>query len=468
MKIAVIGAGPAGLTCALELIRKGHDVTIFEADSVVGGISRTISVWGMNVDYGPHRFFTMDKRVADFWLQTIRNDFILVERLTRIFYKDKFFDYPLKPFNALCRLGWVESFLCILSYIKATLTPRKNEKTFAKWVSHRFGSRLYEIFFKTYSEKLWGISCDDLDADFAAQRIKGLNLYEAIKNAIFKTKSHHKTLIEQFAYPRLGSGEVYERIANEFIKLGGSIRLNVPVRRIVIKNNTVQGIETSEGFFACDQVVSTMPLTDVIENTNAFSDVVKNSSKQLTFRNTTLVYLKILQPGVFNDNWIYIHADNLLTGRITNFRNWSPAMLHGHDETILALEYWSYNHDKIWNMQDHELIELAKNEIFRTGIVRETSVEDGHVVRICRSYPVYARGYEQHMKIIQNAIDEIKGLTCIGRNGSFKYNNQDHSILMGIYAAENISDGARHNLWAINTDYDYQEGKSALTEGVAE
>ena len=168
MKIAVIGAGPAGLTCALELIRKGHDVTIFEADSVVGGISRTISVWGMNVDYGPHRFFTMDKRVADFWLQTIRNDFILVERLTRIFYKDKFFDYPLKPFNALCRLGWVESFLCILSYIKATLTPRKNEKTFAKWVSHRFGSRLYEIFFKTYSEKLWGISCDDLDADFAA------------------------------------------------------------------------------------------------------------------------------------------------------------------------------------------------------------------------------------------------------------------------------------------------------------
>jgi len=464
VKIAVIGAGPAGLSCALELARKGQDVTVFEADTAVGGISRTISIWGMNVDYGPHRFFTMDKRVADFWIDTIRDDFILVDRLTRIFYKNKFFDYPLKPLNAFVGLGFIESLYCGFSYLKASIDPKKNEKSFADWVSNRFGQRLYEIFFKTYSEKLWGISCDELDADFAAQRIKGLNLYEAVKNALFKGKAQHKTLVEQFAYPRHGAGEVYERIADRFAALGGSVRLGVSVERLVIKDGRVSGLDTSEGFFACDEVVSTMPLTDIIEHTDAFSDAVKKSSRQLTYRNTTLVYLNIAQADIFKDNWIYVHANNLQTGRITNFRNWSPDMLHGKGEAILMLEYWSYDQDELWRMDDSALIDLARREITATGLVEGRAVGEGHVVRIHRSYPVYARGYETHLKVLQDAVDAVQGLTCIGRNGSFKYNNQDHSILMGLLAAENIADGARHDLWKINTDYDYQEGKSALNE----
>lgn len=464
MKVAIIGAGPAGLSCALELVRKGQDVTLFEADNVVGGISRTITLWDMNVDYGPHRFFTMDKRIADFWMETIKDDYILVDRLTRIFYKNKFFDYPLKPFNAFMQLGFAESLNCGFSYLKASMKPKGDEKSFADWVSRRFGQRLYEIFFKTYSEKLWGISCDKLDADFAAQRIKGLNLYEAVKNALFKGKTQHKTLVEQFAFPRHGAGEVYERIAAKICELGGTLRLGVPVKDIVIENGRVQGIETSEGFFACDEVVSTMPITDVIENTDFFRGAVQDASHKLTYRNTTLVYLNVSQSDVFKDNWIYVHASNLQTGRITNFRNWSPDMLRGHKESILMLEYWSYDQDDLWRMDDTALIELAQKEIVATGLVPQSAVGEGHVVRIHRSYPVYARGYEQHLKVLQDAVDGVPGLTCIGRNGSFKYNNQDHSILMGLLAAENIADGARHNLWKVNTDYDYQEGASALNE----
>lgn len=452
MKIAVIGAGPAGLSCALELAKKGKDVTVVEADKVVGGISRTISLWGMDVDYGPHRFFTMDKRVADFWIDTIRDDYILVDRLTRIFYKQKFFDYPLKPFNAFLQLGLVESLNCAISYVRASLQTKDDEKTFAQWVSRRFGQRLYEIFFKTYSEKLWGISCDELDADFAAQRIKGLNLYEAIKNALFKGKIQHKTLVEQFAYPRHGAGEVYERMAKKICGFGGKIRLGTPVQRIAVNDNCVCGLETCEGLLPCDAVVSTMPITELVESTEIFDKGVKRASRSLTYRNTTLVYLKIAQSDIFRDNWIYVHADNLQTGRITNFRNWSPDMLNGRDATILMLEYWSYDQDTLWLADDATLIDLARREIVATGLVSENAVGEGHVVRIHRSYPVYARGYEQHLKTLQDAVDAVKGLTCIGRNGSFKYNNQDHSILMGLLAAENLTEGAHHNLWKINTD----------------
>lgn len=465
MTVGIIGAGPAGLSCGLELARSGHNVVLFEADAAVGGMSRTISLWDMQVDYGPHRFFTMNKRVADFWMDFIRDDYILVDRLTRIFYKNKFFDYPLKPFNAFLQLGLAESLNCAFSYFKTSLQPRGDEQSFAQWVSSRFGQRLYEIFFKTYSEKLWGISCDDLDADFAAQRIKGLNLYEAVKCALFKGKTRHKTLVEQFAYPRHGAGEVYERMAEKFAELGGEIRLNTPVRHVCIEHDRIRGMETDSGFFGCDCIVSTMPITTVIQQSDGFSQTAKDAAGQLTYRSTTLVYLLVEKTDVFRDNWIYVHASDLQTGRITNFRNWSPAMYGDHSESILMLEYWSYDDDALWHMDDTALVELARREIGATGLVSRAAVREGHVVRMHRSYPVYARGYERRLKVLQEAVDLIDGLVCIGRNGSFKYNNQDHSILMGLLAAENIAKGTRHSLWRINTDYDYQEGKSVFSDG---
>lgn len=462
MQVAVIGAGPAGLSCALELARKGISVHVFEANETVGGLSKTLHLWGMDVDLGPHRFFSMNRRVAQFWMDQVKDNYVLVDRLTRIFYKNKFFAYPLKPFDAFLQLGPAESLVCAFSYMKAALSPKGEEKTFAQWVSKRFGQRLYEIFFKSYSEKLWGISCDALDADFAAQRIKGLNLYEAIKSAIFKGKTKHKTLVEQFAFPKNGAGEAYEHMAAKCIELGGTVSLNCPVEQVVVENGRVCGVKTAAGVFPCEHVVSTMPFTDVIEHCEAFGPEAKTAAKQLTYRNTTLVYLCINAQEVFQDNWIYVHAANLKTGRITNFRNWSPDMLHGQDQTILMLEYWSYDDDPLWGMNDTDLINLAKEEIVKTNLVKADTVGEGHVVRIHRSYPVYARGYEKPLEILQNATDAVPGLTCIGRNGAFKYNNQDHSILMGILAAENIAENAKHDLWRINTDYDYQEGKSAI------
>jgi len=464
MQIAVIGAGPAGLSCALELTRRGKPVRLFEADSSVGGMAKSLQVWGMGVDLGPHRFFSMDRRVAQFWMEQVKEDFVLVDRLTRIFYNNTFFAYPLKPFDAFLKLGPKESLVCAASYFKAAFSRNDEEKTFTQWVSKRFGKRLYEIFFKSYSEKLWGISCDSLDADFAAQRIKGLNLYEAVKNALFKGKTKHKTLVEQFAYPNNGAGAAYEHMAQQLAALGSTLTLNCPVKRIVIKNGRACGIETEKGFFSCDQVVSTMPLTDVIDGSDAFSQEAKEASKQLSYRNTTLVYLCIDAKDVFRDNWIYVHAANLKTGRITNFRNWSPAMLRGQGQTILMLEYWSYDDDPLWSMSDTDLIALARKEIMSTGLVRLGTVGDGHVIRLHRSYPVYTSGYEVPLQMLQKAIDSIDGLTCIGRNGAFKYNNQDHSILMGLLAAENIAENVGHNLWCVNTDYDYQEGKSALSD----
>lgn len=466
MRVGIIGAGPAGLACALTLARANADVTVYEAEAVPGGLCRSFDLWGMRVDLGPHRFFSMDKRVTDFWMAPLQDDFVLVDRLTRIFYKQKFFSYPIRAFDALGKLGLVEATRCGLSYFAAQMaTAQGEEKTFSQWVSRRFGKRLFEIFFKSYSEKLWGISCDDLDASFAAQRIKGLNLYEAIKNAITRgKKTKHKTLVEQFAYPTMGAGQPYEQIVKELQDHGGHIYYNTPVTGIEAKDGKVVGIVTPQGLEPFDYVVSTMPFTDLISTCDAFGADAKQAAAQLRYRNTILVYLLVDNKTIFQDNWIYVHAPMLKTGRITNFRNWSQAMLRGSEKSILALEYWANDEDALWAATDEELGKLAIDEMVQTGLVKKSEVQDTHVVRLHRSYPVYATGYEQHVKILQHSVESIKGLICIGRNGAFKYNNQDHSILMGLLAAETILGKGNHNLWNINTDYDYQERGNALGE----
>ena len=465
-KIAVIGAGPAGLTAAYELVKRGHEVHVYEADKEVGGLSKTIDLWNQRVDLGPHRFFSNDTKVNQLWLEVVKDDYRMVDRLTRIYYKKKFYYYPLKPFDALKKLGIGTAFVCVMSYLKERLFPVKKDGSFETWVIGRFGYKLYSIFFKTYSEKLWGISCRELDEDFAAQRIKKLSLFSAVWNALFKGKKNkHKTLVDQFAYPLDGTGMVYERMAEYIDANGGKVNLKTPVAKVHCANKTVSGLQLTDGTdIEYDEVISSMPITHLVRNMNEVPQEVIDANAQLKFRNTILVYLKIEGTDIFPDNWLYVHANDLQMGRITNFSNWVPEVNKGQKETIVVAEYWAYNQDEIWNSDDEKLIELAKQEMLQTGLINGLEISAGHVVKIPKCYPVYARGYKEPLKVVEDHLTNINHLHVIGRYGAFKYNNQDHSILMGLFAAENIDEAAKHNLWEINTDYeDYQE-KSTITE----
>jgi protoporphyrinogen oxidase len=465
-KVAIIGAGPAGITAAYELSKKGHTVEVFEASAHVGGLSKTIDLWDQRVDLGPHRFFSNDTKVNKVWLEVVGNDYRMVDRLTRIYYKKKFYYYPLKPFDALKKLGIGTAFLCVMSYMKERVFPVKKDGSFETWVIGRFGYRLYSIFFKTYSEKLWGISCKELDEDFAAQRIKKLSLFKAVWNAMFSGgKTKHKTLVDQFAYPLDGTGMVYERMKDHIEKNGGQVHLNTPVKKVNCTNSLVNSLVLENGETKTyDHVVSSMPITLLVNNMDEVPNEVIEANAQLKFRNTILVYLKVEGKDVFPDNWLYVHASDLQMGRITNFCNWVPEINNGQDATIVVLEYWAYNEDEIWKAEDDELIKLGKEELIKTGLVGNLEISDGYVVKIPKCYPVYGRGYKEPLKVVENHLSSIDGLSVIGRYGAFKYNNQDHSILMGVLAAENIADGATNNLWEINTDYeDYQE-KSTITE----
>lgn len=465
-KIAVIGAGPAGLTAAYELAKKGYTVDVYEAGSEVGGLSKTIDLWNQKVDLGPHRFFSNDTKVNELWLEVVGKDYRMVDRLTRIYYKKKFYYYPLKPFDALKKLGLGTAFVCVMSYMKERVFPVKKNGSFETWVIGRFGYKLFSIFFKTYSEKLWGISCQELDEDFAAQRIKKLSLFKAVWNALFSGgKTKHKTLVDQFAYPLQGTGMVYERMEKFVNEHGGKVHLNTAINKVNCINGTVNSIQLADGTVKeFDHVISSMPITHLVNNMDEVPEKVIEANSSLKFRNTILVYLKIEGQDVFPDNWLYVHANDLQMGRITNFCNWVPEINQGEKSTIVVAEYWAYEQDKLWQSSPEELIELGKKELRKTGLIKDLEISDGHVVKIPKCYPVYARGYKEPLKKVEQFLTHIKGLSVIGRYGAFKYNNQDHSILMGLLAAENIAENKNNNLWEINTDYeDYQE-KSTITE----
>ncbi|MCG6861792.1 MAG: FAD-dependent oxidoreductase [Chromatiaceae bacterium] len=324
----------------------------------------------------------------------------------------------------------------------------------------RFGKRLFEIFFRTYSEKLWGIPCSELDADFAAQRIKKLSLLEVIKSFVKLTKKNeHKTLVDQFAYPLKGTGMVYENMRDKIRENGGKIHLSNPVKRVLRKASTATGIELENGEVKnFDEVVSSMPLTLLMKRLDNVPQSIRDNVAKLRYRNTVIVYLRIDAADLFPDNWLYIHSENLSVGRITNFRNWVPELYGEDDKTILALEYWCYEDDDFWSLEDAKIIDLAKKEIASTRLIGSSEVLDGKVVRLPRCYPVYSKGYKENLKPVEGFLTDIESLSVIGRYGAFKYNNQDHSILMGMRAAENIAEGKSHDLWEINTDYDnYQE-----------
>ena len=462
-KVGVVGAGPAGLTAAYLLCKKGFAVDVYEADTEVGGMCKTIELWNNKVDIGPHRFFSNDRRVNELWLDVVGSDYEMVSRLTRIFYKGKYFDYPLKPVNAFENLGPVETTRCLLSYAQQRFTNGVECDDFERWVTKRFGYRLYSIFFKTYSEKLWGIPCTELDVDFAAQRIKKLSLYEAVKNAFFGGGGH-KTLVDEFAYPVGGTGMVYQKMADKIKEAGGRVMTSTPIKKICVEEGNVKGMQLSNGEeLSYDSIISTMPLTHLVRTMDDVPSNVKEKVEGLKFRNTIIVYLNIAGKNLFPDNWLYVHSSELRTGRITNFRNWVPQICKT-DTTILALEFWSNNDEELWQLDDAQLIDLAKKDIQKTGLIGNCTILDGAVYRVPKCYPVYQKGYKQNMDVIQPWLNTIQNLQAIGRYGSFKYNNQDHSILMGILASENLAENKSHNLWDVNTDYESYQESTCITK----
>lgn len=469
----VIGAGPAGLTAAYELAKLGHGSTILEADRQVGGLSRTVNYQGYRFDIGGHRFFTKVPLINQIWHEILGEDFMLRPRLSRIHYRGTFFDYPLKATNAIAGLGPVEALIVGLSFAKAKLIPHAEETNLEQWVANRFGHRLYEIFFKTYTEKVWGIPCTEISADWAAQRIKNLSLAEAIRNAVLGSNRAENgeiitTLIEQFNYPRFGPGMMWERCEEKLAAGGNETVRGIKVEKIRRRNGHIECIEgrNHDGElieFSGDQFISSMPLRSLIRALSpAPPDEVIEAANSLRYRDYLTVVLIAKREKVFPDNWIYIHSPEVKMGRIQNYKNWSPHMVPDPARTSLGLEYFLWDKDEEWTWSHDRLIDLGIKECSKIGLIERDEVEDGTVVRMKKAYPVYDQHYQDNLATIRNYLETIDNLQTIGRNGLHRYNNQDHSMLTAVYAARNI-EGEKNDVWTVNTEMEYHE-ESRATE----
>jgi protoporphyrinogen oxidase len=465
-KVIIIGGGPAGLTAALELSKKGVPATVLEADKQVGGIARTVNYKGYLFDIGGHRFFTKWEEVNEIWNEVLGHKFLERPRLSRIYYKKKFFMYPLVAKNALFGLGMIESARILASYIKARLMPSKKEDNLEEWVSNRFGRRLYEIFFKTYTEKVWGVPCTTIRAEWAAQRIKGLSLLTAVRNAILPSRKNKvKTLIDKFQYPERGPGQMWEMLTAHLNELGYPVIMERPVIRIChdggeVTHLVTEGPHGTEEFWGTD-FISSMPVRDLVYSFDpAPPQETLDAASKLRYRDFLIISLIVNRKDVAPDNWIYVHEPGVKVGRIQNFKNWSPAMVPDLSKTCLGMEYFVFENDELWSSPDSQLIEMAKREIVQLGLVRTEEIEDGTVVRMQKAYPMYDEDWSTHLETVRAYLAEnARNLQLVGRNGMHKYNNQDHSMITALYAARNIC-GADYDLWAVNTEPDYHEEKN--------
>lgn len=471
-RIAIIGAGPAGLTAAYMLVKEGLEVTIFEAHSkYVGGISRTERYNGFHFDIGGHRFFSKSKAVEHLWTEILGDDMLERPRSSRIYYNRKYFSYPLRAGEALQKLGLVETVLCIASYIKAKVLPVKYPRHFEEWVTNQFGHRLFSIFFKTYTEKVWGVPTNQISADWAAQRIKGLSLSTAIRHAFFPARSRDasvKTLIDTFRYPRLGPGMMWEKCAQRVKEMGGEIRMGCTVKGLHFdgQNWSVQvNDESPDGPF--DYVLSSAAIRDLVPNiTPALDQSALDAAGSLKYRDFITVVLILKERDAFRDNWIYIHDPTVKVGRIQNFKSWSPEMVPDDEMACYGLEYFCFEGDGMWSSTDESLIELGKAELEQIGLASAADVLDGYVVRQPKAYPVYDAHYRKHISAVRKAISAYPGLYLVGRNGMHKYNNQDHSMMTAMLAAENIKAGhEKYNIWNVNGDAEYHEHGERGHEG---
>jgi protoporphyrinogen oxidase len=462
--IIIIGAGPAGLTAAYELSRHNRTGIILEADAVVGGIARTVERDGYRFDIGGHRFFTKVQQIENLWDEMLGEPMLDRPRMSRIYYGGKFYDYPLKAGNALKNMGLFTAASCMASYAMARLRPNPNPKNYEEWVTNQFGAKLFNMFFKSYTEKVWGIPCRQIGADWAAQRIKGLSLGEAVRNALFGKKKDGviKTLIDTFRYPRLGPGQLWEACAKTLESRGWQIRLQTRAAAIGLENGSIRTVTTQSHdgqtqTLPASHVFSSMPLRTLLQVMNPPPPApVLAAASQLSYRDFLTVVLVIDNPQVFPDNWIYIHAPEVRMGRIQNFKSWSPAMVPDPSKSCLGLEYFVNEGDDLWTMKDDDLIQLGYRELQKIGLA-SGPLYKGYVVRMPKAYPVYDTGYQQRLDTIRGFVETIGNLYCIGRNGQHRYNNQDHSMATAIIAARNVALGERRDPWAVNEDAEYHE-----------
>jgi len=463
----IMGAGPAGLAAGYELAKQGVAPTLYEMDTQVGGISKTIEYKGNYFDLGGHRFFTKLDDVNRVWHEVLGDKFLKRPRMSRIYYNNKFFNYPLTAMNALMGVGIFNTVGILCSYVAAKIRPYPKEDTFEQWVSNRFGRRLFSIFFKTYTEKVWGIPCSEIQAEWAAQRIKGLSLYSAVINALFKPKGNKiKTLIDEFDYPEFGPGMMYDGMRSKIEEMSGTVKMQRRVTKVSHENGRVVSIETvgandeAEVLRGSD-FLSSIPLTELVQILDpAPPEAVLAAARSLKYRSLVTIDIVVNQTKLFPDNWIYIHSPEVKLGRIQNFKNWSPSMVADPSKTTLGLEYFCNEGDEFWNMADEDMFNLAADEVSKIKICDRAKIGDYVVVRVPKAYPVYDMAYPKHLKVIRDYLDGFENLQPIGRYGMFKYNNMDHSILTGLLAARNIIAGSKvNNIWNVNTDDEYQEEK---------
>jgi protoporphyrinogen oxidase len=494
--VAIIGGGPAGLTAAYVLAKAGVKVTVLEADPTrVGGISRTIDYRSeraggktFRFDIGGHRFFSKSREVEDLWTELLGDELLVRPRLSRILYGGKFYAYPLRAAEALRNLGVVEAARCVASYAKSHLFPIRDPRSFEEWVSNRFGTRLYRIFFKTYTEKVWGMSCREISADWAAQRIKGLSLRTALISALLPPREagdrsrQIKTLIGSFRYPRLGPGMMWEAAARRVRELGGEVRMGCKVTGLDMQEADVQDrgcrwrvsfTDTSGQSHAIDatDVISSAPIHELVPSISPrFPESSVACASQLRYRDFLTVALIARPKQQLADNWIYVHEPGVKVGRIQNFGSWSPDMVPDPALACYGLEYFCFEGEGLWTMTDEDLIALATRELDQLGLAQAADVIDGHVVRQPKAYPVYDEQYARIVATIREAIAQrYPGLHLVGRNGMHKYNNQDHAMMTGMLAARNIIAGSPvYDVWSVNEDAEYHEAGSAGSNSVSE
>jgi protoporphyrinogen oxidase len=466
--VVVIGAGPAGLTAAYELGKRGRTATVLESDNIVGGISRTVERDGWRFDIGGHRFFTKVAEVEALWHEILPDgDFLLRPRKSRIFYKGKYFDYPLKAFNALSNLGPVEAVKCVGSYAMARIRPPKDQTNYEGWLVARFGWRLYRTFFKTYTEKVWGVPVSSMPADWAAQRVKNLSLSSAIINALLPKRNQKEiaSLIEEFQYPKFGPGMMWERCTELVQAQGSKVLMETKVVEITHADGKAVSVTAEAGgartTYPAEHVISSMPMPHLLLAMNPpVPERVMAAAKGLQFRDFLTVALVIPRTDTFDDNWIYIHSPDVKVGRIQNFRSWSPFMVKdGH--TCLGLEYFVFENDDMWNTPDEQLIEQGKKELGILGLANPDEIETGYVVRIPKAYPTYDESYRANVDVLREWLaHHASNVWPVGRNGMHKYNNQDHSMFTAMLTVENIVEDAGHDIWEVNVEEEYHEETS--------
>jgi protoporphyrinogen oxidase len=476
-KAIIVGAGPAGLTAAYELSKRAAPVIVLESDpEYVGGISRTVNYQGYRFDIGGHRFFSKSQEVENLWTEILGLDMLQRPRSSKIYYGGQLYSYPLKPFEALSKLGYVESVRCVLSFLAARLNPAANPKSFEDWVVNQFGRRLFEIFFKTYTEKVWGMTCKEISADWAAQRIRGLSLGSVIKNAVLPKRGAKdrarmvKSLIDTFRYPRLGPGMMWETCARKVRGMGGQVllgrsvigcRFDVDTTLWTVTARTANGsVEEYRG----EHVISSMPIRQLAGQVEPrIPQNALRAAESLRYRDFLTVGLILRERNRFSDNWIYIHDPNVKVGRVQNYKSWSPEMVPDPNFCCYGLEYFCFEGDGLWNMEDEDLLALARKELEQVQLANAADVVDGCVIRQPKAYPVYDDNCRQNVEVIRRAMDaHCPNLHLVGRNGMHKYNNQDHAMMTAMLTARNILAGEKkYDVWAVNEDGEYHEAGEA-------